>query len=74
MDKKKNTKINKDDIKTYFDLKSWITRNCDLKDFDETLMTNIIDELCSQIKSSGVEGAGLFCFNLEKLKERINVN
>jgi hypothetical protein len=70
MSKKKLVAISNDDIKTYHDFKSWILRNCNVDDFDDALVGAIIDEICLQIKSSGEEGSGLFCFNLKKIGER----
>ena len=67
---KKLVAISNNDIKTYFDFKSWILRNCEVEDFDESLVGAIVEEICSQLKGSGEEGSGVFCFNLKKIGER----
>jgi len=71
MPEKKLVAISDDDIKTYHDFNSWIIRNCDIESFDESIVGGVIDEICSQIKASGDEGSGEFCFNLRKIGDRV---
>ncbi len=70
----KKVSISESDIKTYYELKDWISRNCDLEksDIDDNIVPSVIDELCRQVKESKKPGSGIFCHKLVRLKGRIN--
>ena len=72
MEEEKNVSISESDIKTLYNLKNWISRNCGIDKIDDNMMPSVIDELCRQIKESKKPGSGIFCFNIIRLKGRIH--